>query len=409
MSFFLADLYEKQTYSWEYLIDDINSNPSFSPLCIKESLYEYLKNIILAILAEENIYLIDYTFTNEEINKLLENEYHLINTKINVGINSIKNIEILINEIYTKKYWSITLFTSGTTGMPKKVIHNRNTLLKNIRISEKHNNDCWGLAYNITHIAGIQVFFQALFNGNSIVNIFNTNRETILEAIDKYAISHISATPTFYRLLKPYDGLAFPQVKRITLGGEKSDEKLISDLSKVFYNARILNTYATTEFGTLLVTDNGEIFRIKEEYRDKVKIENDELFVHKSLLGIVDIEIDEWYKTGDKVEIINNEPLTFKINGRESDFVNVGGYKVNLLEVEESIRKISGIKEVKAYSKKNSVLGNIVCADIVLFDTTITETHIRQELTKYLQEYKIPRIIRFVDNLNVTRTGKLKN
>ncbi len=405
---FLIDLKQGREFSWEYLIDDIHNESVFYPFCLHYNLYEYFKNIVLAILSEKNVCLIDYTFTSEEIKKLLRDYSRFLGQTIKVKIKKISSKEQLIDYLRSSKNWSITLFTSGTTGLPKKVIHTHDSLIKNVKISDKHKEDIWGFAYNITHIAGVQVFLQALLNGNQIVNLFGIDRELILNALERYKITHISSTPTFYRMLFPLHTKKFTEVKRVTLGGEKSDNRLINELSNVFINAKILNTYAATEFGTLLVTNDGELFSIPPRYINRVKIVDNELWVHRSLMGIFDIPVDEWYKTGDHIEIVSSNPLRFKIIGRQSDFVNVAGYKVNLLEVEEAIRKINGIKDVKVYPKRNSVIGNIICADIVCIDSSITELSIVQQLSKFLQEYKIPRIIRFVDTLSTTRTGKLK-
>jgi acyl-coenzyme A synthetase/AMP-(fatty) acid ligase len=60
------------------------------------------------------------------------------------------------------------------------------------------------------------------------------------------------------------------------------------------------------------------------------------------------------------------------------------------------------------YSKSNSVLGNIICCEVVTNSNQITESYIRTFLQSKIQEFKIPRIIRFVDELSTTRTGKIK-
>ena len=86
--------------------------------------------------------------------------------------------------------------------------------------------------------------------------------------------------------------------------------------------------------------------------------------------------------------------------------INVGCYKVNPLEVEDEIRKIDGIRDVQNYSKSNSLLGNIICAEVVRDRDDITETSIRLKLKIYIQEYKIPRTINFVEKLKTTRSGK---
>lgn len=61
------------------------------------------------------------------------------------------------------------------------------------------------------------------------------------------------------------------------------------------------------------------------------------------------------------------------------------------------------------YGKANSVLGNVLCAEVQLEDSCIvTELDIRLMLKNKLQDFKIPRRIKFVESFTLTRTGKLK-
>lgn len=46
-------------------------------------------------------------------------------------------------------------------------------------------------------------------------------------------------------------------------------------------------------------------------------------------------------------------------------------------------------------------------ADVIRENGDVTEKTIREELQQKLQEFKIPRIMKFVEHLNVTRTGKI--
>jgi len=172
-------------------------------------------------------------------------------------------------------------------------------------------------------------------------------------------------------------------------------------------NAKITNVYASTEAGTIFASDN-DIFTIKPEYKHLIMVKNDELLIHKSLMGNSDIKINKWYNTGDLVDVITKKPLKFRFLTRKSDMINVGGYKVNPIEVEETILTLAGIKNVRVFSKSNSVLGNIICCDIVRDNNIIDERSIRANLQSKIQEFKIPRVIHFVDELSTTRTGKIK-
>ena len=410
--------------------------------------------------------------------------------------------------------FALTLFTSGTTGRPKQVTHDVEGLTRMLKVSVVHESNVWGLAYNSTHIAGVQVILQAFFNGNILVNLFTASRETIVGALGNYKVSHISATPSFYRLLLPISR-SVPSVRAVSLGGEPSDENLIKQLRSAFPAARVRNIYASTEVGTLLVAE-GEVFTIPAEYSDRVAVRDDRLWVHRSLVGEVatgdesgnetdreeeleggvvncgsvkrsdgqgatkspvngELEMgngeatklpesgeeiienmealptgsapitnnplplsappdgDAWYDTGDVVEVVTEDPLRFRIIARDRDWVNVGGHKVNPHEVEELLRSHPNIRETRVFGLKNSVMGQVLCAEVVtaasppengkwkmkngvaesdgLADSGshgLTEPELRVWLGERLQAVKVPRIINFVDSISRTRTGKLK-
>lgn len=86
--------------------------------------------------------------------------------------------------------------------------------------------------------------------------------------------------------------------------------------------------------------------------KDKIKIENNELLVHKDLLGYssqIELE-DNWYRTGDLVE--KNSENEFKFIAQKDEIINVGGYKVNPHEIEEEIKRLDDIVDVVVKGRK---------------------------------------------------------
>lgn len=409
MGFFLKDIEHGAPITWDFLINDINNSLTYSPYCKSDNYYHVFKHIITSLIIGKEIILLDSDFTDSELVNLTGfSEYEEFTQLIDKGSFSLlrDKVELIEKLRNTCDDWKVTLFTSGTTGIPKKVTHNFNSITRFVKISERNTNSIWGFAYNPTHMAGIQVFFQALLNGNAIVRLFGLTPNEIHSEINENYITHISATPTFYRLLLPCEN-TFQTVERITSGGEKFNEKTILQLKDIFPNAKITNVYASTEAGTLFASEN-DVFSIRTEYEHLIRVDNGELLIHSSLMGSSAINIKEWYNTGDLIEIITEKPLKFRFISRKNDMINVGGYKVNPLEVEETILTLSGIKNVRVYSKSNSVLGNIICCEVVCDNNQISESSIRTFLQSKIQEFKIPRIIRFVDELSTTRTGKIK-
>ncbi len=154
-------------------------------------------NFIKALVNNLDYTFVDVDFSKNELNSLFESGY--IKVVKNTEKLNILDFHDLIKLVLESKS-NITLFTSGTTGIPKKVRHSVNSLTRMVRYGEKHSSDIWGFCYNPTHMAGIQVFFQAFLNINPMIYIYGADNNEIYGRISEFKVSHISATPTFYRL-----------------------------------------------------------------------------------------------------------------------------------------------------------------------------------------------------------------
>jgi acyl-coenzyme A synthetase/AMP-(fatty) acid ligase len=392
-------------YTYGDLLHALRSDDMYYPLYQTDDMFLYFVNMIKALSTDSPLVLLDADLKSSELDGV---DVKKVNVPEILPIYPFSTMEQVLASI-RQSLSRITIFTSGTTGQPKQVIHTVLSLTRAVRTGDKYREQIWGYAYNPTHMAGLQVFFQAFENLNTLIDVFHRERTEVYRLINDYRITHISATPTFYRLLLPAEA-TYPSVVRATLGGEKSDAHLYDAIKSIFPNAKINNVYASTEAGSLFAA-NGDHFRIPKNIFDKIKIEDDELLIHKSLLGESNSFNDssDYYRTGDLVEWIDKAQDTFRFLSRKNELINVGGYKVNPNEVENAILTIPCVKQVQVFGKPNSILGNVLCAKVVLENNaSISEIGIRKHLSDDLQDFKIPRRIQFVERLPLTRTGKLK-
>ena len=299
------------------------------------------------------------------------------------------NILEFLNKINTKS--PIDFYTSGTTGTPKKTTHSYDFIIKNIKINPDYKNHIWGLTYDPNKIAGSQVILQSFLNKGKLVNLFGRPSSEVNHLIKKYNITHISATPTFYRLLEKD---TFNQVQQVTFGGEAVSSNLFNKITDLFPNAKLKNIYASTEFGTLFAT-NKEYFTLSDRLSTFIKIENNTIFVKENNI---------WHNTEDIVEWVDDSK--FKIIGRTTNIINVGGIKVNPIKVESYLNELTEIKNSYVYSKSNSVMGNIVTADIIL-KKDIDKKTIKHYLKNYLTPYEIPLKFNVVKEIKTNSTGKI--
>lgn len=93
--------------------------------------------------------------------------------------------------------------------------------------------------------------------------------------------------------------------------------------------------------------------------------------------------------------------------GRVGDLINTAGKKVNPREVELIILQIAGIREVRVYGEKAGARGEVVAAAIVA-DPDVTRESVRQYCRERLSSYKVPRIVKIIDQIPLDDRGKVK-
>lgn len=113
--------------------------------------------------------------------------------------------------------------------------------------------------------------------------------------------------------------------------------------------------------------------------------------------------------TGDLVKVENNRVLFL---GRESGSINVGGNKVQPEEVEAKLLSSNLISSAYVYAKKNPMVGSLVCADVIPLNKEIDKNELKKQILSYcrdnLDSFKIPAILKIVDDLEITQSGKIK-
>jgi acyl-coenzyme A synthetase/AMP-(fatty) acid ligase len=340
---------------------------------------------------------------NKCINSPTKTEKIIIKIIKNLISRRIQDYEDLLLNIRETNI-KIPIHTSGTTGEPKTFYHTFESLSKTVKTCNSKRNNIWGFTYNPSKMAGYQVLFESILNKNTLVNLYELNYNEISSRIINHRVNYISGTPTFFRMLVT-SPQTYPDVVHITLGGESStlDTQLI--IKRKFPNAKIKNVYASTEIGSLFITE-GNVFKIPEKYKNFIKLDGNRLLVHRSLIApssIVFFE-DDWYNTGDLVEKTNIDSFIFI--GRSDSFINTGGYKVNMHNIENKILTLDYIQICKVYSKKNSVLGDAILCDLVL-TRDVKVSSIKNDLKTILNHYEIPIKVNIVDTVKINENGKI--
>jgi len=408
MSLFWVDDQRGYSLGYQGLIEELNKRDIRHPVVKTDDPAELFIELLLAIFDDGELVLLDADFSDDTLSQLGFDENALSEEEPipEIDIEHPREISYKIGQVDGD--WSLGLYTSGTTGTPERVEQTLDGLTRNVKYDENFENDVWAFAYNPSHFAGLQVFFQAIANLNPIIYIFEQSIDQIRDSIEEYGVTHISATPTFYRLRLQRLNEKFPTVRRLTSGGERFEPSLKESLQNLFPNAKFRNVYALTEAGSLLES-NGELFQIPQRFSDQIRVtEENELAIHESLLAdsVADEVSDGWFYTGDLVEYETENQ--FRFVGRESDFVNIGGYRVNPHEVEEMINNVNSVKAATVTARESSVTGHILVAEvepIAGVDSEEVKETVKSTVDG-LEKWKRPRIIDIVDEIDQSRSGK---
>ena len=309
--------------------------------------------------------------------------------------------------------------TSGTTGSPKLVKHDFNSLTNTVKKGNGTDNR-WGLLYGLHRFAGIQVFLQALTSANALV--ITEPEETLSEKIKlltRNRVNCLSATPTLWRKILMLTESQDLKLSVITLGGEIVDSNILKALRQRFPLAKVRHIYATTEAGTCFSVSDG-LSGFPESYLQGIlpdvslKISNLNTLLIKSKSkssGYIgnDLSSDDGYiDTGDLIQIRNNRCY---FNGRENGSINVGGNKVQPEYVESVLMEFPGVCFANVTAKESSIVGNLVQASIVI-DVLIDGDkdfiiQLREYCKSRLEQFMIPMSIKIVDDIHLNDTGKL--
>lgn len=381
-----------ENISYQSLIDSINASDVFYVVYKASSFVSFCINLLTGIINQKNIVLVDLESPGE-----IENPQALKNEV------KIRNAAELIEKVMASSS-EIGIYSSGSEGPPKLIYQPIARLAKSVRIEERYRDRSWGFTYNPAHSAGIQVLLQVLANRGTLVDLHLTRRQDIIAQMTSSGLDYISGTPTFYRMLAPFD-FEIPSVKSVTLNGEKSTMALIDHMKQVFPNARIRNIYGSTEAGPLMSSET-DVFTVPERLVGKLKVEDDQLYFHNSIVSN-SVGKSEWYPSGDLVELVDSSPMMVRFISRKSRIINVGGHNVNPQHVEEALLAIDGIRDARVFGKENALIGNLLEAEVVVMeDYTYTEKDLMDALRLKFPPYKVPRIIRFVTAIKTGRTGK---
>lgn len=291
------------------------------------------------------------------------------------------------------------IFSSGSTGHPKAILHSvENFLAKFDQIGKSFRT----LAFLLfDHIAGQDTLLYTLCSGGALVLPDNRNPETICRLIEQHKVEVLPASPTFLNLLclsHAFERYDLSSLKIITYGSEPMSQSVLGRVQKAFPNVRLIQKYGTSEFGSprSRSRDDGSLWIQLKQDEIQAKVVDDILWVKtkSAMIGYLNADSpfkDGWYCTGDRVE---QDGDWIHILGRKSDLINVGGEKVFPQEVESVILEMEDVADCIVRGESHPLIGQMVVAEIEVHgqqdDFKVLEKSIRKHCRKRLEAYKVP-------------------
>ena len=308
----------------------------------------------------------------------------------------------LVSRLVGQGRAGLILFSSGSTGVPKAMIHDLDNLIDSYR-NKKGKNLVFLIFLMFDHIGGLNTLLNCLAMGVTMVFPEDRNPESVARLIEKYKVNVLPASPTFLNLLlisgaqEHYD---LSSLRMITYGTEPMPDSLLVKLKATFERVKFLQTFGTSETGiTQTSSKSSTSTYIKiDDPETEYKIVEGELWLRSKtqIMGYLNFSMerfteDGWFKTGDMVE--TTEDGYIKIVGRNKEIINVGGEKVLPSEVESVLFQMPGVLDCLVYPESNPITGQMVVAKM-LFKESVKPSEAKKQVTEFcktrLAKYKIP-------------------
>jgi long-chain acyl-CoA synthetase len=300
----------------------------------------------------------------------------------------------------------LIIFSSGSSGAPKAVLHDMSALLDKFRAPGTAKSTLTFLLFD--HIGGMDTLFNALANGGTLVTVPVRDPDSVCRAIADHRVHTLPASPTFLNLLlisgawRDYD---MSSLKTIAYGTESMPSATLARLAEAFPGVRLAQTYGLSELGVLRTKskESGSLWVKFTGEGFETSIRDGILWVRTpaAMMGYLnapDLFDDEgWLNTEDAVEV---EGDYLRILGRMSDLVNVGGRKVYPAEVENVIMQMENVRDVAVTGEPNALTGQLLVARVNLVEPEEFDAfkkRLRAFCRERLPAYKLPAKIELTD------------
>ena len=337
-------------------------------------------------------------------------------------------------------------FTSGTTGMPKMVLHNYTYPLGHILTAKYWQNvEPDGLHLTVADTGWAKAAWGKIYGqwlAGCAVMTYDYDKfvpKQMLEVLQKYGVTSFCAPPTVFRFLikESLEKYRFPKLRYCTVAGEPLNPEVYQAFLKGT-GLKLMEGYGQTELtptvctfpwmeprpGSMgrpapgydvdLVDEHGRSCEAGEEgeiiLRTREPIPGMFTGYHRDPELTRSVWHDGIYRTGDMAW--RDEDGYFWFVGRADDVIKSSGYRIGPFEVESALMEHPAVLECAVTGVPDPDRGQVVKATVVTAKGWTAGPELAEELQEHVKKttapYKYPRLVEFVAELPKTISGKIR-
>ncbi|BBX64437.1 cyclohexanecarboxylate-CoA ligase [Mycobacterium saskatchewanense] len=278
----------------------------------------------------------------------------------------------------------MVLYTSGTTGRPKGVLHSHNSIHALIRQIRDHwlvePGDAFLVASPIAHIGGsIYAFECPLLLGTTAVLMDRWNGDEAVQLMRAQRCTHMAgATPFLEQLLAAAQraGTRLPDLKFFVCGGASVAPSLIRRAAAYFESAVVTRVYGSTEVPVTTVGSPGRPDHAADTdgrvgladvklVAGEVRARGPQMLVgyQRTADESESFDAQGYFRTGDLARWVDDDYLV--VTGRAKDIIIRNGENISPKEVEDVLGSHPDIAEVAVVGVPDDRTGERACAVVV--------------------------------------------
>ncbi len=339
---------------------------------------------------------------------------------------------------------ALLMYTSGSSGIPKGVLHSHRAILSNVeqqhKLFEINRDSRILLHFPINHVAAdVEIAFCALYAGACIVMMDEFDPKKTIDIIEKEGITVLGQVPPMYLLEirnKHFNQANWDSVKTFVWGGSTAPQDMLDTLKAIHERtgARLVTGYGATELGGFVTAtrpedsidqlgqhagipyDNCEIRIVDNERSPVAQGTVGEIAVRGPMLmkgylnspGQTSAVMDEegWYYTSDLGRLEPNGALT--ICGRRSEMLKTGGENVFPCEIETVLEAHPAVLYAAVIAVPDKIYDEVANAHVMVVPgAQVTEQELDTWCREHLAPFRVPRSITIRASLPLLASGKV--